>query len=165
MLIWIGPFILIYKQPGLGFMKQLQQKLGRKHKKSSCGYLMWPHYLILFFNLEYIVYWKHKPLQTIYILHLTIGLRIIVMVMQIFVHGEVLTLQLNQKYSLSYFLFKFLFLFGFGLEERCIFQQTYADIQICTTWTTNHSWFCVLGIVFDALCVRQCKPGYFLFRC
>jgi hypothetical protein len=44
------------------------------------------------------------------------------MAMQIFVHGEVLTLQLNQKYSLSYFLFKFLFLFGFGLEERCISQ-------------------------------------------
>ena len=71
MLIWIGPFILIYKQPGLGFMKQLQQKLGRKHKKSSCGYVMWPHYLILVFNLEYIVSWKQKPLQTISILHLT----------------------------------------------------------------------------------------------
>ena len=143
MLIWIDPFILIYKQPDLGFMKQIQQTLGRKHKKSSCGYLMWPDYLILVFNLEYIVSWKHKPLPTIYILHLTIGLRIIVMVMQIFVHGEVLTLQLNQKYSLSYFLSKFLFLFGFGPKERCISQQTCADIHICTTWTTNHFWFCV----------------------
>jgi hypothetical protein len=65
-----------------------------------------------------------------YILHLIMGLRIVVMAMQFFVDEEVLTLQLNQKYSLSYFLFKFLFLFGFGLEERCISQQTCADIQI-----------------------------------
>jgi hypothetical protein len=28
---------------------------------------MWLDYLILVFNLEYIVSWKHKPLETIYI--------------------------------------------------------------------------------------------------
>jgi hypothetical protein len=39
----------------------------------------------------------------------TIGLRIVVMAIQIFVHGEVLTLQLNQKYSLSYFYLNFCF--------------------------------------------------------
>ncbi|KAL5679243.1 hypothetical protein ACJX0J_005628, partial [Zea mays] len=64
------PYTIVYfhsvaslqPQPDLGFMKRLQQILGRKHKKN---------------------------LHTIYILHPTLGLRTAVMAMQLFVDGEV----------------------------------------------------------------------------
>lgn len=56
------------------------------------------------------------------------------MAMQLFVDGEVLAVQINQKHSLSCSLLEIsdFFFVRLGLEESCICRQTCAAIQICT---------------------------------